>query len=211
MRSRFDLDGLDSYATVPDDLARSVPNPAKKTAARRTKQLTASVASGQAALDRHRRSNLPALTDSVAELAAVLDQVRVQLADHQTAAKAIPARVPLGEVRDDPRLHAGEHKRIVDAIRMACYNAESMLARAVRPHYARGADEARTLLREALAAPADLRIDGDRLHVTLNPMSAPRRTRAIAKLCSTLTDTETVYPGTNLRLVYTIKTPADLA
>ena len=210
MRSRFDLDGLDSYATIADDVDRSVPNPAKKDASRETKRLKRAVASGQAALDRHRYDNLPALRASVDELEQTLSEVRTQLADHQKTAKAIPARIPLGQLRDAPRLHHGEHKRIIDAIRMACYNAESSLARAVRPHFARGADEARTLLREALAAPADLHIADGRLHVTLNPLSAPRRTRAIAGLCQELTDTETLYPGTDLRLVYTIKTPADL-
>jgi len=34
MRAHFALDALDSYATVADDLARAVPNPAKRTAAR---------------------------------------------------------------------------------------------------------------------------------------------------------------------------------
>ncbi len=210
MRSRFDLDGLDSYATIADDPDRSVPNPAKKAAARTTKQLKRAIASGQASLDRHRRENLAALRASVDELEQVLGEVRTQLVDHQKTAKAIPARVPLGQLRDASQLHHGEHKRIVDAIRMACYNAESSLARAIRPHLARGADQARTLLREALAAPADLHIVEGRLHVTLNPLSAPRRTRAIARLCQELTDTETIYPGTDLQLVYTIKTPGDL-
>ena len=49
------------------------------------------------------------------------------------------------------------------------------------------------------------------MHVTLNPLSAPHRTRAIAGLCQQLTDTETVYPGTDHTLIYTIKTPDDLA
>ena len=100
---------------------------------------------------------------------------------------------------------APERKRIHDAIRMATYNAESALARLLAPHYARAEDEARSLLREAFRTPADLQVIGDELHVRLNPLSAPRRTRASAGLCEELTATKTLYPGTGLTLVYTIK------
>lgn len=41
----------------------------------------------------------------------------------------------------------------------------------------------------------------------INPLSAPRRTRALAALCENLTATETTYPGTDLTLVYTVKQP----
>jgi hypothetical protein len=46
---------------------------------------------------------------------------------------------------------------------------------------------------------------GDQLHVRINALSAPRRSRALAALCVELTDTETIYPGTDLTLVYSVK------
>jgi hypothetical protein len=72
---------------------------------------------------------------------------------------------------------------------MSAYNSESALARLLRPHYARGQDEARSLLREAFTLPGDLHIIGDTLHVRLDPASAPpprprrHRTRAGAFRC----------------------------
>ncbi|MBW3579025.1 MAG: hypothetical protein KY462_15060, partial [Actinobacteria bacterium] len=209
MRARFDLDGLDSYATVADDPDRSVPNPAKRAARRRVHQLKATVASGEATLGRHR--DQPALADGLAELEATLDEVRAQLAAAEHAAADVPARVPLADVSPEARLLHGEHKRLVDAIRMATYNAESALARDLVPSYARARDEARSLLRAAFQLPGDLRVADRKLHVTLNPASAPRRTRAIAALCQVLTDTHTLYPGTDLELVYAIKTRPDSA
>ena len=56
---------------------------------------------------------------------------------------------------------------------MAAYNAESTLARMLRPHYSRADDEARALLREAFTLSGDLHITGDTLHVRLNPATAP--------------------------------------
>ena len=55
---------------------------------------------------------------------------------------------------------------------MAAYNAESTLARMLRPHYSRADDEARALIREAFTLSGDLHITGDTLHVRLNPATA---------------------------------------
>ena len=44
------------------------------------------------------------------------------------------------------------------------------------------------------------------MHVTLNALSAPRRTRALAAICEQLNDTETIYPGAHdLIMHYTVK------
>ena len=51
----------------------------------------------------------------------------------------------------------------------------------------------------------DLQIVGTELHVRLDPASAPRRSKALAALCTELNDTETRYPGTDLTLVYSVK------
>jgi hypothetical protein len=74
-----------------------------------------------------------------------------------------------------------------------------------RVGYARANDEARSLIREALTCAGDLHIADDKIHVTLNPLSAPRRTRALAAICELLNDTQTVYPGTDLVLSYSVK------
>ena len=50
-RTRFALDALDSYAAAPDDPDRTVPNPAKKTAAARVRQAEAAAQAAEAARD----------------------------------------------------------------------------------------------------------------------------------------------------------------
>ena len=87
-----------------------------------------------------------------------------------------------------------ETKLITHAIRMAAYNAETILARALNGHYARAGDEAYALIREALTASGDI-IPGDgTLTIRLDPLTAPRRTRAIAALCDQLNATATPLP-----------------
>ena len=94
-----------------------------------------------------------------------------------------------------------ETKLITHAIRMAACNTETILARTLNGRYARAGDEAYALIREALHASGDITIHGSTLHIRLDPLSAPRRTRALAALCATTTR----YPGTHLALRYEVK------
>ncbi|MEW6296075.1 MAG: putative transposase [Candidatus Diapherotrites archaeon] len=197
LRAHYGLDALDSYATVADDLDRSVPNPAKKPVGARAAEARRRLADIEDGLP----GRLPA------ELAAAHAEAVAYVEGLTADARAVPARVPLGELHPDAVVHHGERKRIHDAVRMATYNAESALGRLLAPHYARADDEARSLLREALRSPADLQVVGSELHVRLNALSAPRRTRAVAALCAELSSTDTVYPGTDLVLRYSVKAP----
>ena len=202
MRAHYGLDALDTYATKDDDMDRMVPNPARQKADRALGEARRSLAKaegteGHAAIEgRHPDRQI---LDAFAA-------ARQHVAELEAAAKAIPARVALGEARPGSVRLAPERKRIHDAIRMATYNAESALARLLAPHYARADDEARSLLREAFASSADLEVVDNELHVRIEPLSAPRRTRAIAGLCDALTTTKTIYPGTDLTLVFSVKT-----
>ncbi len=202
-RQHFALDALDTYTAVDDNPDRSVPNPAKRAAHRQVRQLEQVVADGEATLGRHR--NTPQLSGSLDELDTTLDQVRGQLADARQAAADTPTRLPLKDVAPDARLLDSETKLLTHACRIAAYNTESALARLLTHHYARAHDEARSLIREALTTAGDLHLTDGRIHVTLNPLSAPRRTRALAAICELLNDTETVYPGTDLVLTYSVK------
>jgi hypothetical protein len=57
-------------------------------------------------------------------------------------AAATPARVPLGTLSPDMVRLEAKVKQITHAIRMAAYNAETALARALHGCYARVGDEA---------------------------------------------------------------------
>ena len=200
-RAHFGLDALDAYETEPDDPARLVANPCRRDADRATKEARRSLAAAQTAEGKaalRGRQIDHELQEAFAGAQAEVDRLAA-------AARAIPAKVPLADVRPAAVRLNVERKRIMDAIRMATYNAESALARMIAPHYARADDEARTLLREIYTSPADLEIHGDQLHVRIDPLTAPRRSRALAGLCKELTATETVYPGTHLTLVYSVK------
>jgi hypothetical protein len=218
-REHFALDALDSYADTHDDPTRMVPNPAKASAGDQVSAARAQLAAAQGgvadAIDAAGiRARLPgsggkATVDPAAgqALTAAISDLAVAKATSATTT----SHLPLGQVRPGSRLLETERKLLTHAIRMSAYNAESALARLLRPHYARGDDEARALLREAFTLSGDLQITGNTLHVRLDPASAPRRSNALAALCVELTDTATRYPGTDLTLAYSIKGHPDTA
>ena len=140
-----------------------------------------------------------------ARLDAPVDAARRKLQTAQDDAKAVPARIPLSQHNPDMVKLDTETKLITHAIRMAAYNAETILARTMNSHYARAGDEAYALIREALTASGDIIPCDGTLTIRLDPLSAPRRTHAIARLCDQLNTTTTRYPGTQLVLRYEIK------
>jgi len=212
-RTRFALDALDSHAPSPDDPDRMVPNPARKTAAARIRAGEAAAQAAEAARDAallQLRSPAPGqaayLTNQVINaLAAPVEAAWQELEHAEQAAAAIPARVPLSAVSPDMVRLDAETKQITHAIRMAAYNAETALACALHGHYAPAGDEAYALIREALTTSGDIRPGPGELLIRLDPLTAPRRTQALAALCEQLTAVGTCYPGTDLVLRYEVK------
>lgn len=211
-RAHFCLDGLDSYQAAPDDPERSVPNPQRRALQAKLRRARASLSSAEANLGAAAFSNVEARRPTMrgfkianAALRRAVTEARAEVERLEEELQRTPTRLPLSAVRPEASVLDEERKLVTHAIRMATYNAESTLARllALGRHFPM--DEARALLREAFNTPGDLEVAGSTLVVRLDPLSAPRRTRALAALCEELTAAETPYPGTDLVLRYSVK------
>ena len=212
-RTHFALDALDSHAATPDDPDRKVPNPAKKTAAAQVRRAEILAAAAEAQRD----ASLAALRNPapgqpvtitnqmINALDTPVQAASAELQAAADAAAAVPARIRLGEIAPDMVRLEAEVKQITHAIRMAAYNAETALARALDGHYARAGDEAYALIREALATSGDIVPGHGELLIRLDPLTAPRRTQALAALCNQLNQAQACYPGTDLVLRYEVK------
>jgi hypothetical protein len=112
-------------------------------------------------------------------------------------AQPVLALLPEGAVKMSPdmmRLET-EIKQITHAIRMAAYNAQTALASALDGCYSRASDEACALIREALQDSADIIPGHGQLLIRLDPLTAPRRTAALAALCAQLSQARACYPA----------------
>ena len=213
MREEFLLDALVDYQVEPDDPDRDVPNPAWATVDAKLKGVLAEIDSleqryGLAAL-MNPESKRPSMRGFKIRHGKLGKQIRGLWRKARTLEErraAIPRRIPVGQrTKGEVIKLATERKHLTDLIKMLAYQAESDLVRAVAPHYSRTEEEGRTLVQTALRCAADIDVTDTELRVTLAPLSSGHRTRAVASLCELLDATETIFPGTRLRVRYAIR------
>ena len=91
---------------------------------------------------------------------------------------------------------------------MIAYRAESSMASLLREHLAR-TDDARSLLRQVFQNEVDLLPDpaANTLTVRLHHLTQAAHDDALGKLCEELNATQTIFPGTSLRLVFKLGSP----
>lgn len=99
---------------------------------------------------------------------------------------------------------APERQHLINVLKMVAYQAESDLVSLIEPHYRRAHQEGRTLIQSALASAADLEVTDRELRVRLLPLSSPHRSRAVAALCEELNHSAVLFPGSRLRLHFSV-------
>ncbi|MEJ2653334.1 MAG: hypothetical protein P8173_16550 [Gammaproteobacteria bacterium] len=215
MREEFVLDALVDYQLEPDDPTRTVPNPKRRALDKEIRAARAEVAKleqayGSAAVENPeaQRPTMRGFKIAHAKMAKKLRTSRQRLADLIAKRRALPQRVEVRDVSEGEVIKlATERKHLSNIIKMVAYQAESDLLAWLRPHYARAEQEGRTLLHEVFSASGAIHVAADQLRVTLSPLSAPHRTLAVQALCDALNETETVFPGTKLRLHFAVHAP----
>ena len=213
LREEYALDALVEYAAVPDDPAREVPNPAWAAMDAQLRQAHAHLDRLQAEYGLEALTNLEdqrrtmrGFKTAHGKLGQKIWNAWQRVLQLEKRRAAVPRRVPVQAVTEEPVVKlAPERKHLTNLIKMVAYQAESDLLRLIAPHYRRAGQEGRTLLQAALASAADLEVTQTELRVTLAAQSSPHRTRAIAGLCEELNQTETIFPGSRLRLHYAIQ------
>ncbi len=209
----YALDALAEHAVVPDDPTREVPNPVWAVVDAKFHQAQAQLDRLQAEYGLEAFTNLEEQRPSMrgfkiaqGKLAQKICNAVQRFLHLQKRRAAVPRRVPIQKTTDEPIVKlAPERKHLTNLIKMVAYQAESALLRIVASHYPRVNEEGRTLIQSALASAADIEVKDRELRVTLAPMSSAHRTRAIAALCEELNRTETIFPGSRLRLTYAIR------
>src|SRR5436309_3325943 len=121
-----------------------------------------------------------------------------KLTTHHIPVKSLPEQDRFTRLRT-------ERKHFVDTIKMIGYRAETSLASLLLEHLVRS-DDARALLRQIFNNEVDLvpNSAASTLTVRLHHLAQAAHDQALAQLCATLNETETIFPGTNLTLIFEI-------
>jgi chromosome segregation ATPase len=140
------------------------------------------------------------LQDQIQYLDLEIDRLKQQR-------KQTPHHIPVQSLPEPDRFTRlrTERKHFVDTIKMIAYRAETSLASLLREHLVRS-DDARALLRQIFHNEVDVLPDSttNTLVVRLHHLTHAAHDHAIAQLCATLNETQTVFPGTNLTLIFKI-------
>ncbi len=84
---------------------------------------------------------------------------------------------------------------------MIAYRAETAMVNVLRESMSRE-DDARSFVRCLYQTEGDFLVEEDILRVRLHHMDNRSADEIVKQLCVVLNESETIFPGTNLRLVY---------
>ena len=211
MRQHFGLDRLIEHGTTVLPEATEVVNPARRRLEQEIRRERARLQRLQAQWGAHALPACPTPAplerfereggqwqDQLRQQTAALDQLKEKRS-------STPRKVALRDVPEAERYRQlrPESKHFIDTVKMIAYRAESALAAEVREHLRRE-DDARALLRRLFVTPANLRPDYTQktLTVELHRLGSALQDAAVAALCEELNATETLFPTTDLRLIY---------
>jgi len=212
MREHYSLDRLIEYGTEPIPDAVSVVNPAWRKLDSQIRSQTGqrhrlAAQFGALALSEDpTESELHRFQHRKAQLREDIQAQDTEIGNLKQLRKNMPHHVTVQSLPDDDRFTRlrTERKHFIDTLKMIAYRAESSMASLLREHMTRGADDVRALLRQVFLTDADLTPDlaHNTLTVRLHHLTLAAHDRAIQKLIADLNATQTLFPGTNLTLVF---------
>src|SRR5215468_3634913 len=215
MREEFLLDALVDYQIEPEDPTRTIPNPRRRALDKEIRAARTDLAKlerelGAAAANNaeQRRPTMRGFKVAHSRLGKQLRKARAHVRRLFDQLRNVPKRVEVRELNERAVVKlATERKHLTDIIKMVAYQAESDLLALLRPHYARVEQEGRTLLHELFATAGDIRVCDNELYITLAPLSSPHRTQAAQALSEIIDQTETIFPGSRLRMRFAVRPP----
>ena len=202
MREQFNLDSLPSHDLAPLDPDAQVVNPVRRALEKTIRRLRSRLATARnrlaEALQQHHRDTATRLEADANSLAAELDQLKQQRADS-------PTHVRAGDLPEQDKLDALPvgGRLFLDVVRMIAYRAETRMMVPVITTQGKKPN-ARRLLRALLTSDANIIPQPAKgiLRIQLLGLGSDACDRMLAPLVEELNATRTIYPGTDLTLVY---------
>ena len=212
MLQHYGLDRIIEYGTevIPD--ATRVVNPAWRTLDSKVRReatllsranaefgalhVSADASSDDTAAYEHHKGQL---LHAVQQRQQALDALKAQrkATPHHVAIKDLPEADRFNQLR-------GDKKHLVDTLKMIAYRAETALAQIAAEAMKRARHDCRAWVRGLFESAVDLRPDpqAKTLTVRIHRQATASQDAVLDHVCDELTATETIYPGTDFRLIF---------
>ena len=144
-----------------------------------------------------------------AKLQEEIEDLEKKLNTAKEKRKGVERHIPVSQLPEKERFSrlAAPRKHLLDTIKMIAYRAETAMVSITREEMARE-DDGRALLRSLYQTEVDLMPDekNKTLTVKLHHSANHCFDKTIQHLCNELNKTDTLFPGTNLSLIYKLGT-----
>jgi hypothetical protein len=213
MRQHFSLDLLIDHQTQSIDETTKVINPAYREIEGKIKRNAAVLSRKQAefgSINLAEDLDAKNIEKFEKKKAILLDTITATAADLSALKikrKETKRYITIAELPEDQKFRqlSTHSKHLIDTIKMIAYRAETALVNIARESMARKGD-AHALVRSIYTQTADILPDHNKkeLHVRLHNGASQASDQTIDAICKELTATETLFPGTDLKLVYSL-------
>lgn len=211
----YDFDKMIQFGTETIDENKEIVNPIYRRLSHKLKKEKEKTARLKAKLypltEQSIENTLDDMPALIAKQSTLIDQIEQQekvvvIIEQQRS--GIAPRIALKNMPEQTRYNKlkQESKMLINIIKMICYRAETTVANLLATHLYNATDEKRMLVKQIIQNHADLipNQENKTLTVVLHTLSAPRFNKAAAQLATILNQTETVFPGTDLKLIFKI-------
>ncbi len=137
-----------------------------------------------------------------------IDALQTRVDELKQQRKKLSKHVDFSELPEEEQFSrlSTQSKGFIDTIKMIAYRAETAMANTLREHHSHP-DEARRLLQSLFTTEADLFPDTQNktLTVRLHHMANHQSDDVMRKLCEELNATQTIFPDTDLRMIFKLR------
>ncbi len=213
MRLEYDIDKIYQYAVKEIDKEVMVVNPDHSKLSYQIKKLSEKINRRRAELYKIQQENCLDDLDNTsryekkqAKIIAQLEALKQEDDNLRAERQKHPYKIALKDMPNHKRYNqlVQERNQFINILKMICYRAETSLISLIPSSFKKMENEKRAFIKSVIKRKADILPDyvNNTITVKLYSLSTPRENRAIKEICDLLTETQTLFPGTNMRLIY---------
>lgn len=212
--SEFGLDKMIQYGIEQIDEGAMVINPAYSTLTRKIKTATEKKRRSEAELyelieklaNSQKAQEQAACIEKQAAAKQTAEQYEQKIKGLKIQRKGIKRTITLKEMPEATRYNClnRQSKMFMNVIKMIAYRSETALFNLTKNIWLNAQKEGRQMIQSIIKSDADLAPDYDKntLTVKIHGQATPKANQILQHLCEQINETQTVYPGTNLTLIF---------